>query len=283
MLAYIKNILPRLKKYSNNIDKTEAFVGKRWLLLDEDTNLHSYVFLRDGRVILTVVSNGTDQKTIEGTWELLPTNQLYIKRPEPILLEQAFLGDAILVFQESGTIKNPFSLYDPNLIPSGDVEAYLKEFLEVKEAAQITHNSQEYDKEGYRIFKNQDGSLFTGEFKDLSNKKLNLIIEAGREKSRYFMDTYKTDKGDIKVKSARTPFFETSCPTFQDQIFLEDGSIAPDGLYNLSSNELDIKSIEVLNGTIKKVNETHSVLLIMGILFLILLLIGGLVIVVNNH
>src|SRR3569833_2750378 len=149
MLVYIRSVLPRLQQYSKRLDKTESFVDRKWVLIDEAENGHSYEFLRDKRVIMSVVMNGVDQETRIGSWELLPSERLIIHRPEPLLLEQAFLGEGLLIFKESGTTKLPFSLYDPKVIVDGNVEGYLKKFLQVRESTQIS-SSDEVDTKGKR-------------------------------------------------------------------------------------------------------------------------------------
>ena len=132
MLDYVSNLLPRLKQYSKDLDKIENFVNKKWRVIDNRSENLSFIFLRDGRLLISVVSNNKDQKTIEGSWELLPTNELYLKRPEPILLEQGFIGEGILILQESGTNNLPFCCFDPKVIR--DVEemaVYLENALDI--------------------------------------------------------------------------------------------------------------------------------------------------------
>jgi hypothetical protein len=130
MLDFIKNLLPRLRQYSKDLDKIENFVDKKWRFVDIKNESMTFLFLRDGRLIISKVTNGTDQETIEGSWELLPTNQLLLKRPEPILLEQGFIGDAILILQLSDTSNPAFCCYDPRKISdTKNIEIYLNSFL----------------------------------------------------------------------------------------------------------------------------------------------------------
>jgi hypothetical protein len=34
MIEFLKNIIPRIKKYSNELDKTENFVDKDWVFIN---------------------------------------------------------------------------------------------------------------------------------------------------------------------------------------------------------------------------------------------------------
>jgi hypothetical protein len=260
----------------------ESFVGRRWLLLDEDSNAHAYEFLRDGRVIMSVVGKNSIQKTIEGTWELLPSERLYIKRPEPIVLEQAFLGEGLLVFQESGTLKNPFILFDPKIVVDGDVEKYLNRFLEVKEAVQIESRPRdkklpEWDENGEKIWWDTDGTKINGEITDPTSARRKLIVRNGRQIGVITTLELLTDKEKISIisdseynniqKGSKVLFFETEEP-------------AEDGWYKLNDPDFGYVSIEVENGVIKQVNDRFSkyfvlFLLVCVSLFLLICLISN--------
>jgi hypothetical protein len=126
MLNYIKNILPRLQRFSKQLDVTEIFVGKPWILIDEHSNTHEYEFDRNGRLIMAINGNVT-----EGRWEFrTATNRLLIDRlTDKILLQHAFVSEGVLVLKKSGTEDIPFLLYDRNIIKDGNVQSYLENFL----------------------------------------------------------------------------------------------------------------------------------------------------------
>ena len=132
MLEYIKNILPRLQKLSKRIDEIENFVGKEWILIDDNGNNQSYEFLRDGRLVITsVTGQNTMQETFLGHWELLESERLLISRPQGNLtLRQGFLGKGFLILQLSGTTNVPFCCYDPKVIPNiKQLEIYLERVI----------------------------------------------------------------------------------------------------------------------------------------------------------
>ena len=123
MIEYIKNILPRIQQHSQSLDTIETFVDKNWVFIDDNNDHHEYLFLRDKRIIMTVKF-----VTLEGSWDLLPTGQLLIKRsPTDIIkLEKLFIEKALLILKYSTTFDNPFILINKNLIPDLDVISYLQ-------------------------------------------------------------------------------------------------------------------------------------------------------------
>ena len=274
MLAYIKSILPRLQKYSKHLDKVENFIGKEWLLIDENGYNHSYEFLRDGRLIMTLVTNGgTSQETQVGSWELLPTERLLITRVQgQLTLRQGFIGDGLLILQESGTTNIPFNCYDPKVIQDGDVENYLRRFIEVQEAAQIT-STTEVDGAGNKVYRNPDGSLYSGELIDKDNRTHTLVIKDGLVISKYCIKLYDTDKGSVKIK-IQMSFLESDydkCPVKGDNVSFKDGSKAIDGVYKFTENSNDISSIVVANGLIEELVDGSTTALISLIIFIIAL------------
>ncbi len=130
MIEYLKNIIPRIKQYSKELDKSENFVDKNWVFIDDNNNQHEYIFLRNGRLIMTINST-----TKEGSWELLPTGELLIKRSTDDYLKLAniFIEDALLILKISATNNIPFILINQKLIPDLNVLAYLEKFEKQKE------------------------------------------------------------------------------------------------------------------------------------------------------
>ncbi len=55
MKAYLENLLPRIKQYSQSLDKKELFVDVPWVLIDPDLNQHKYIFKRDGQLIIVLL------------------------------------------------------------------------------------------------------------------------------------------------------------------------------------------------------------------------------------
>ena len=51
MQQFIKNILPRIKHYSNQLSQVEIFVYKSQIFIDEENNTREYIFIRDKNLI----------------------------------------------------------------------------------------------------------------------------------------------------------------------------------------------------------------------------------------
>jgi hypothetical protein len=142
MREFLRNIIPRIQKYSKGLDKIEVFVDKTepWIYIDDEGNQHQYIFMRDKRLIMSY--NGI-VKT--GTWELLPTNQLLINRvSDEILLDHLFIENALLVLKKSATNDIPFVLINKDEIPDFDVEKYLEKFQVEKERKEVPLDEQKY-------------------------------------------------------------------------------------------------------------------------------------------
>jgi hypothetical protein len=124
MHEYLNNLLPRLKTLSNTLNQVEIFGDKEWIFLDlNSNNPHQYTFLRDKRLIVSV--NGENKI---GKWEILPTGKLLIEfsNEPPMLLENAFVNNSVLVLKKNGENDQPFILFDRFEIPDGNIIKYLK-------------------------------------------------------------------------------------------------------------------------------------------------------------
>jgi hypothetical protein len=124
MLLYIKNLLPRLRQYSQTLDKIELLVEHPWVLIDDEGNQQKYIFRRGGKLILSF--NG---RVSFGTWEYLPSaRSLLIDLDEgTILLNHDFVDPAVMILKMDGNKDKPFVLANENLIPDMDVVRHLEE------------------------------------------------------------------------------------------------------------------------------------------------------------
>ena len=129
MLDYVRNILPRIQKYSKSLDIQELYIDKPCVLMDGDTNYHEYEFCRDGRLIMSV--NGQVQL---GRWEYRESTQrLLIERPtDAILLQSAFVDNALMVLKKSGSNDLAFLLVNRSEVPGLDYETYLMNYVDRK-------------------------------------------------------------------------------------------------------------------------------------------------------
>jgi hypothetical protein len=75
MKQYLNNLLPRIKQFSESLDKKESFIDTPWVIVDEDLNQQKYIFKRNGELIMSL--NG--QVSI-GKWEYLSNYQFSSNR-----------------------------------------------------------------------------------------------------------------------------------------------------------------------------------------------------------
>ena len=274
MLEYIKNLLPRLRHYSKDLDNIENFVDKKWKFIDSSNETLSIIFLRDNRVIISKVTNGTDQKTIEGSWELLPNKELYLKRPQPILLEQGFIGEGVLVLQESGTTNISLCCYDSDVISIENLISFLESLLtEIVSFTQII-----IDNSGREIAINSDRSLYSGLIQEKDNGLIWYSYEDGIKTAQFNIVKYSTDKGIVLIKIMRSVY---AYRVFQgDFALLEDYTNAPDGLYSIidlgSNDPFEIRSFAVYSGRVIDVIDASDIItkiVLKMILFLLFIII----------
>jgi hypothetical protein len=244
MLDYIKNLLPRLEQYSKDLDKIENFVDREWVLIDDGGNNQTYEFMRDRRMIMTLVSNnGANQQTQIGSWDLLGSGRLLITRPQGALtLNQGFLGDKLLILQESGTVNVPFCCYDPKKITQTEINHYLDQFLVDSEKVSEPTPSKDELKYG------QDGDLFTGFEKKLGTEDQYHSFTQGRFLHVATRKIYQTDKGMLEVYQKEPDYI-----SWGDYVFAEQLS-SQDGRYRFASTQdekkADCKEIRVNNGKV---------------------------------
>jgi hypothetical protein len=211
MKQAIQNLLPRLIKYSKQLDKVEAFVEKSWLYLDNNGKNHEYMFMRDLRLIMSV--NGS---VVIGKWELLPNGKLLIDRvSDKIMLENQFIDDAVMILKKSASEEDPFVLVDEKKIPDLDVLKYLYKFeetyipihplepntVEIQPSGSIRFEEIEI---GYRV-KHHDGLIVSGTFElNMTNIRRFMVVENGIITDLYYLVSYLDEKNreiEIRQKS----------------------------------------------------------------------------------
>lgn len=91
--------------------------------IDEDGNKETYIFKRNGELVLSF--NGTASV---GKWEILiAANSLLIDRGiDKLLLKHDFIDNALMVLKRDDFQTSPFVLMNSNTIPDLNAEKYLK-------------------------------------------------------------------------------------------------------------------------------------------------------------
>lgn len=191
MIDFFKNIVPRVLAYSKDLDEKEIFVEKPWIFIDENSNHHEYIFMRDGRLVMSL--NGI--VTI-GNWELMPNKKLMINRvSDTIMLQKMFVNDALLLLQKSGTSEIPFTLINEKVIPNLDAVEYL-ESLESSKSEELPESDSKYkviiNKKGIAIAKYQ---ILKGDL--VGNSEVELIKGVFRSNNKTYEEYIVVDSGVV--------------------------------------------------------------------------------------
>src|SRR4051812_4384578 len=123
MKEYLSNLLPRVKEFSASLDKQEIFINKAWVWVDSDNNQQKLIFKRNGELIMSLNGNAT-----VGKWEYIKAaKSLLLDRIyDKVLLNQAFVDEAVMILKHDGTKGDNFMLINELLIPDLNVDNYLK-------------------------------------------------------------------------------------------------------------------------------------------------------------
>lgn len=129
MRKYIENLLPRIQKFSETLDRKELFIDQPWVLLDDDLNKVQYIFRRDSSIIMSYNGN-----VGIGKWEYIAgANSLLIDLDgKKHLLNQAFVEKGLLILKKDGYKEAPWILANEKIIPDLDVKKYLNSVLRTK-------------------------------------------------------------------------------------------------------------------------------------------------------
>lgn len=126
MKYYLKDILPRLKKYSASLDQQAFLVDKPWVVSDNGDKFEKLIFKRDGSVILSTYGDVTI-----GKWEYLVEAQslLIDYGGKKKLYKHQYLDEAVLALKIDGPDRGDESYYllaNENVVQNLDVKHYLK-------------------------------------------------------------------------------------------------------------------------------------------------------------
>ncbi len=245
-MTFINNVLPRLKQYSEDLDKKELFIDIPWVIIDEKQNLQKYIFKRNGELIMSL--NGF---VSIGKWEYISSaKSLLIDRIEDkILLNQEFVVPSVMILKRDGFNQNNLILANSILLPDLNVQKYLKKmYYKVNNISVLELNNGDllelYNYGGY-INENRvaiDGLAVSDGFLQLGKIDRKLLIKNSTIVKVLINETYKTDRGCIIIEKQ-----ELMNPDVGDQVF-QNGLYAPDGKYKLGF----MRFISVKNGLIVK-------------------------------
>ena len=280
MQHYLQNLLPRLKQFSQSLDKKEMLIDQPWVLTGGDLpNKQQFIFRRDGQLIQSV--NG-DVET--GTWEYIAAAQSLLIQSNSIriLLNHAFFDKGVLLLKKDGSLDSPWILANERIIPDLDVEKYLKNLVAQKQQLgwiQLDSGEELEFKDQFSsgikhgaIVKLNGGRIPDGTYKT-ENNNLILTIQDSTVTRLIKKTTYSTGKGNLVIHE-----IAESDPPLSKGLEVWSGQYpAANGRYFFKDNEWKVKYIDVQNGLISKVKYgitegLVSTLLIFGVLFLLIII-----------
>lgn len=139
MEEYLRNILPRLRRHSSQLNRIEMFIERPWLKFN-DNNRVEYTFERNKTLIIS--TNGDAQV---GTWELLSTGKLLIQKPNgDEQLEPQFLNNNLFILTKPNSEDQLSLLINEKIINSNfSIENFINNFLTYEENKNTTRISND--------------------------------------------------------------------------------------------------------------------------------------------
>jgi hypothetical protein len=244
MKQYINNLLPRLKQFSENLDRKELFIEIPWVIVDDNLNQQKYIFKRNGDLVMSL--NG--QVTI-GKWEYLAAaRSLLIDRiQDKVLLNQNFIDSAVMALKMDGFKDDNLILANEILLPDLNVVDYLKNLFYQKNniAVRQLKTGEFLELNNYEGWINGNKVTIEGEpvpdgWVELEKSEKKYVVKNSCIIKVLVKENYETNKGMITVEQQE--FFN---PSKGDLVF-QNNEVAPDGKYRLGF----MRHITVENGRI---------------------------------
>jgi hypothetical protein len=280
MIEYIKNIIPRIKRYSQKVDKEELLIDKTWVWVDFNSGYTTFHFLRDNRLLISQMGN-----VQEGKWEFIGNNQLLNVKGEGfnVLLNQGILFEGVLIMQKQGVFDSYEVLYDEQLIPDGDVIQYIEDQLsKVISISGLDKSKKDYPftvfageteitlhqepRVGMTIYSSEN---FNGKVYGLP-KYMGVEVLNNRIKNVFLHAEVTTDEGVLLLEIENCDW---ELP--RGSVFFKESNKVPDGEYNVISSNPDISSWEKFNcknGKILNVSSLSNVNIFFIAVFSLLIL-----------
>jgi hypothetical protein len=254
MREYINSILPRIKQFSESLDKKAILIEQPWVFINDEGNFEKLIFKKNQELIMSL--NGI---VTMGRWEYLPSAKslLIDRNTNKILLNQEFIEKALLVLKYDGFSDKYFVLANENIIPDLDVESYLRRIFYSQYHIGLIEST---DDKTYEIVRQTDNE-FIGRIGQsvLENAKtvnevsfkakdsnINYHIKNGKIYKMSENIDFKTLDGKKLVVESFFEYNYERQPKKGDIVRLNKYKFAPDGIYRLSR----FKKIKVENGII---------------------------------
>ncbi len=246
MRLYIDNILPKLRQFSEKLDRKELFIEIPWVIIDDNLNQQKYIFKKNGDFVMSL--NG--QVTI-GKWEYLAAaRSLLIDRiQDKILLNQNFIDSAVMILKMDGVKDENLILANEILLPDLNVADYLKNLfyqknriivIKLKTGDFLELNNYDGYIDGNKV--TIQGELVSDGYLELAESEKKYLVKDSQIIKVLVKENYKTNKGMIEVEQQ-----EYHKPSNGDLVF-QNNSAVTDGKYRLGF----MRHITVSNGRIIK-------------------------------
>jgi len=251
MKLYIKNLVNRLSQFSEKLDNIELFVDKKWVLIDEAGNQQTFIFERDGDLVMSL--NGQVKM---GKWKYYPAaGSIRIERgiDDNILLNQAFFDNAVMILKYDGSPdRDLFALADANLIPDLDIKKHLQSVINLKlnivtgilddgRTLEVYMENSDRPQQGMKV--TVDGEIpKDGQYKS-TNTDIIYELKQGEIVKMKFLNNYNSNGAKLVVEQHYYNRIEIG-----DFVYL-DKKLAPSGKY-----KINFLKLKVVDGIVKAIS-----------------------------
>lgn len=281
METYLKNLLPRVRQFSQTLEKKELLVDQPWVLIDANGDKQQYIFERDGKLIMAL--NG---KVQYGTWKYIPAaKSLLIDRAnDSLLLNHDFVSAGVCILKKDGFVDEPWMLVNERVVPDLNVYRYLRSLLPQNQ------NIKQLPVSGVTIdYKNDNGTgplagslvfgpddtVVNGVFQATDGRHFFEIVD-GVIVRVFEKILLKTDRGELIAEVNGFENLKKGNP-----VYYKDGGLAQ-GVYKAISGELNFNTLNVEGGRIKTIKRKVEPLVVV-LLGMIVLIISALIYQFTTH
>ena len=126
MQTYLSDIIPRLSRYSKQLNEETLLTSRHWVVIDEIANRKNIYIFRKNRDLL-ISTNGLVEK---GTWDYLGNDKILIEQNgKAFLFRHGFFEDDFLALKIEGGDEYAFLVnekkYDENLNSVLSIHSFL--------------------------------------------------------------------------------------------------------------------------------------------------------------
>lgn len=263
MIDFLKNIIPRIKTFSEELDSLTKLYDQPWVLMNdlEKKDFVKIIFNQDNKLLISKNGNVST-----GSWQIFTTAKSLLLNIEnnQTLYNQVFIDPGILILKPDGFSNDLFILANQNKIPDFDIIKYLEEkylkkdnsinhkaeprkgSLKIKtekvllqNGEELTISSDKYNR--VRAKADINGIMPKNDFYRLKNEDVVYNIRNGEIINEFYLEKYQIGNDQtLEVAGCRINGIIKGNPVWVN------GEIAPDGFYRKGW----LSRIEVQNGKI---------------------------------